>query len=322
MDLDGYWLTEAQVSAARAQVDAEQYVSSWFLEGPDAHQLAVEYTLKASWWSFFAVGWHVAYHHPRYEQPGILGLYSNGTSTQAQKETQGRVPGDVTPNWEHFDVWYWPGLHLGDLHGMIMQQGEYLGRFHELLDAVCINWRLLARQQYGQPYYQTLREVLLDIGAEIWVEVFAGYSYVQYRCLDVYWKIRAPSITDRMATWYLVNASRPPHERQLLRPDEWDQQLDYLCIDKRSQEFFDSTIEPVAGIEAFRHVAFQPLPQELLQSIALGAVRRLVPGMTLPFPTALDRQAYWNYLVHLKGKGKGKGKGKAQQQGMLMGPRL
>ena len=75
-------------------------------------------------------------------------------------------------------------------------------------------------------------------------------------------------------------------------------------------------------MEAFRHVAFQPLPQELLQSIAIGAVRRPVPGMTLPFPTALDRRAYWNYCEYLNGQGQGKGKGKAQQQGMLMGPRL
>ena len=205
---------------------------------------------------------------------------------------------------------------------MIIQQGEYLGRFNELLDTVCINWRLLAQQEYGQPYYQTLREVLLDIGAEIWVEVFAGYSYVQYRCLDVYGKIRAPSITDRMATWYLVNASHAPYERQLLRPDQWDEQMDYLCVGQRSQEYFDTTLEPVAGMEAFRHVAFQPLPQALLQSIGVGAVRRPVPGMTLPFPTAPDRRAYWNYWLYLYGQVKGKGKGKAQQQGMLMGPRL
>ena len=178
MEIDGWELTEAQVSAARAQVDHEQYVSAWHLHGPQAHQLAVEYTLIASWWSFFAVGWHVVYHHPGYDKPGLLGLYSSGASTRAQKETAGRVPGEVTPHWEHFDVWYWPGLHLGDLHGMREQQGEYLGRFNELLDTVCVNWRLLAQQEYGQPYSQTLREVLLAIGAEVWVEVFAGYSYV------------------------------------------------------------------------------------------------------------------------------------------------
>ena len=123
-------------------------------------------------------------------------------------------------------------------------------------------------------------------------------------------------------TWYLVKAPHAPYERQLLRQDQWPEQKDYLCIGQRPQEYFDNTLEPVAGTEAFRHVAFQPLPQELLQSIALGAVRRPVPGMTLPFPTALDRQAYWNYWLHLKGKGKGKGKCKVGQQRMLTGPRL
>ena len=143
-----------------------------------------------------------------------------------------------------------------------------------------------------------------------------------YRCLDVYWKVRGPSITDREATWYLVNASRPPYERQLLRPDEWDQQLDYLCVGSRSQEYFDHTIQPVAGMQAFLHVGFQPFTPEVMASIARGALRQPVPGMTLPIPTAPDRQAYTNLLLHLKGKGKGKGKGKVEQQGMLMGPRL
>ena len=64
------------------------------------------------------------------------------------------------------------------------------------------------------------------------------------------------------------------------------------------------------------------LPQELLQSFAFGAVRRLVPGMMLPFSTTLDRQAYRNYWLHVKVRCKGKGKGKAQQQCMLMGPRF
>ena len=125
-----------------------------------------------------------------------------------------------------------------------------------------------------------------------------------------------------MATWYLVNASHAPYERQLLRQDQWDEQKDYLCIGQRPQEYFDNTLEPVAGMEAFRHVAFQPLPQELLQSIAFGGVRRLVPGMMLPFSTTLDRQAYRNYWLHVKVRCKGKGKGKAQQQCMLMGPRF
>ena len=40
-------------------------------------------------------------------------------------------------------------------------------------------------------------------------------------------RICAPSITDRMAAWHLVNASHVPYERQLLG-QELDEQKDYL----------------------------------------------------------------------------------------------
>ena len=40
-------------------------------------------------------------------------------------------------------------------------------------------------------------------------------------------RICAPSITDRMAAWHLVNASHVSYERQLLGQDQWDEQKDY-----------------------------------------------------------------------------------------------
>ena len=51
-------------------------------------------------------------------------------------------------------------------------------------------------------------------------------------------------------TWYLVKAPHAPYERQLLRQDQCPEQKDYSCIGKRPQEYFDKTLESVAGTEA------------------------------------------------------------------------
>ena len=109
-------------------------------------------------------------------------------------------------------------------------------------------------------------------------------------------RIRAPSITDRMATWHLVNASHVPYERQLLG-QELDEQKDHLLSASGLRDTSTTRSSPASGAAAEHRLWWR--------------------ASACP-----DRQAYRNYWLHVKRQGKVKGKGKAQQQCMLMGLRF
>ena len=308
MEDGGQTFTEQQISYAASKVDERGYVEEWGLDGPEAREYAIRYYMKVAWSSFFCAAYHLPYHHPQFGV-GVLGLYSSGASTRLQAQRAGLAPGIEDPHWVGFDVFHFPGVCLGDLHGMIRTQSEYLGTLGELLDVTYPNWRIAHPQTYDTAYYDSLREILRGMGIHTWVEIFSGRSYLFYEGLDVYWKVRGVGISDRVSTWWVVNASLPPYQRWQLTPDQWDQCLDWVCVGNRSQEYFDHTLVPVAGIQALRGVSFQPTNAAVVEAMALGLLRQYRPGTPFPFPTTVEIQAYGELLRHFQGKGKGKGKG-------------
>ena len=166
MEVDGLQFSEEQVSFARAMVDRNSYVQVWGLEGNlGAHQFATEYCLMASWSAWFCTSWHVPYVHPQRGE-GVLGLYSNGASTRAQKARAGLAPGMADPHWADFGVYFFPGVFLGDLKGMIAAEWQYEGTTGELLDRVFPAWRVAYPQVYDQTYYDSLRDILRAIGID------------------------------------------------------------------------------------------------------------------------------------------------------------
>ena len=87
-------------------------------------------------------------------------------------------------------------------------------------------------------------------------------------------RICAPSITDRMAAWHLVNASHVPYERQLLG-QELDEQKDYLLSTSGLRDTSTTSSRSASGAAAEHRLWW----------------RWFVLGMMLRFSTTLDRQA-------------------------------
>ena len=289
----------------------QQYMQLWYLEGPNADAMALEYSLLLLFNSWFVnvFAWEDTYN-------GVSGMFvawSSARSTRHQEATRRMRIGDVDPHWVEYDLYFHPNAFLGDLHGMHPENRVYLGRLGDYLAQVCPNWRLNYRQAVGQLYFHTLRELLLEgLGVQSWLEVFVGRSTLAYRTLDVYWKIQPSRIPNVSARW-LLNSQYPPEHRRDYRPDEWIGVRDWVSAGTR-ESYFDWILEQepvVPDMLALRAVYFRPLDHELLNAVRAGIF--LQPGMPSPFRTAEDDEA----VEYVQGKGRGRGRG-----GMLALPRL
>ena len=119
--------------------------------------------------------WYAACFHLPYEDPadgqGVIGLYSCGQSTQAQRQRYGYPVGSHAPHWEHFQVVWYPRCFLGDLRGMIQVQSRTRGGLGGFLDRMLPEWRVSLPQVHGEYYYDSLRRIFADVGVRVWIEV-------------------------------------------------------------------------------------------------------------------------------------------------------
>ena len=290
----------------------QQYMQFWYLDGPNADAMALEYSLLLLFNSWFVNVF--AWEHTEHGVSGLLVAWSSARSTRHQEATRRMPIGDVDPHWVEYDLYFHPNAFLGDLQGMHPDNRVYRGTLGAYLAQVCPNWRLNYRQELGQLYFQSLREILNEgLGVFSWLEVFAGRSTLAYQSLDVYWKVQSSHHVDVCARW-LLNSQYPPERRWDYRPDEWVTVLDWVPAGTRDS-YFDWILEQepvVPDMLALRAVYFRPLDNEILNAIRAGFLP-LQPGMASPFRTAEDDEA----VEYVQGKGRGRGRG-----GMLALPRL
>ena len=302
-----------QIDLAHRTIRDQQYLHLWYLYGPDGEAMALEYCLLLLFNSWFVnvFAWEYTLDGLR----GLLVAWSCGRSTTRQEAIRRMPIGQVDPHWVEYDLYFHPDAFLCDLEGMHPDPRFYRGTLGEHLAEVCPNWRLNHRQELGQLYFQSLREILSEgLGVPSWLEVFAGRSTLAYQSLDVYWKVQPSHHVDVCARW-LLNSQYPPARRWHLRPDEWVTCLDWVPAGSHDS-YFDWVLEQepvVPDLLALRAVSFRPLDGEILNAIRAGFLL-LQPGMALPFLTDDDDAA----IEYLKGKGKGRGRGRR----MLALPRL
>ena len=100
------------------------------------------------------------------------------------------------------------------------------------------NWRVLLKQKYGQYYYDSLRDILRELGVSTWIKVWSAFFLHGFYILDVYFKRRCSLIDEREARWYLVNSAGPTRDRWRVSRDDWDQCLDWVWYRSRDQGYF------------------------------------------------------------------------------------
>ena len=131
---------------------------------------ALKYVLLLQHDSGYATAFLIPYDHPE-EGTGVIGVYSCGASTRAQRERYGHPPGSHAPHWEHFEAVWYPACFLGDLMGMIQGKARALGELGGFLDRILPQWRVSHQQAYGEYYYDSLRRIFADVGVAVWIEV-------------------------------------------------------------------------------------------------------------------------------------------------------
>ena len=97
----------------------QQYMQLWYLDGPNADAMALEYSLLLLFNSWFVnvFAWEDTYN-------GVSGMFvawSSARSTRHQEATRRMPIGDVDPHWVEYDLYFHPNAFLGAFQGASRQ---------------------------------------------------------------------------------------------------------------------------------------------------------------------------------------------------------
>jgi hypothetical protein len=136
------------------------------------------------------------------------------------------------PEWFFWQVFYFPGVTVGNVAGIahcIHGGHQAEGRLADVFDEWADNrygrrlWRTSFAPQYSGPYWLCFRECLLDFGVDHWIELVAGRSWEEYRCLDLCMRyVSKTVIAPSHDAWYLLGSEIPPQQRIWVPgPEDW-----------------------------------------------------------------------------------------------------
>ena len=106
-------------------------------------------------------------------------------------ENQRRMRGIESPEWLHFDVYFYPGLVFGNISGFADPAATYLGTLSYVFQLLCTqagiqNWRSHVFVGNGGWVYGGLRRLLQLLRIPVHSEVVSGLSYRRMASLDVF----------------------------------------------------------------------------------------------------------------------------------------
>ena len=210
--------------------------------------------------------------------PGCIVFTSTRQSTRVSQEDHLRnyVGMPVTdPAWLYMEVWWFEGLVVNNLAGITNSkyQGTLLGIarpfFEQEFRRRGINgWEEMARVSYGS-HRQPMRQLLAQLGIQIWIEYTFGFSYHGYCAIDAYQRIFCAGMEPpSYAAHYLLNTELPVSQRRHTIPEHWwlykywqsygqTQTVDeWVVLDTRNG--------PDQSILALRDVPRMPVPSTII----------------------------------------------------------
>jgi len=220
-------------------------IESWGLpRDEEGIQLTVDWLNHVSRHSYFSTALMVPFTFK--EQPGILMALSNGDSTTRMRENHAQYEEGAVitePHWLLYDLWWYPGMALLNFAGIRQSayQGHSLGKnLGELLQEVLPakgmpQWRQRYCIIHHGYYLESLRKLLREaFHVYNWVELTSGYSYREFRALDLYVRVVSQGMQPPAEeAWYLLNVSGPPLKRWVPSPEDWWRYADLRSIGQR-----------------------------------------------------------------------------------------
>ena len=206
-----------RVEATREEV--ERSMRTWGLQR-DMYAQAKQWHETVANEGYFATAIKIPWQ--REGVKGMLLAVSTALSTRvsAEKKAVNNVGGIITnPEWLYYEVWWYPGLALLNWSGITdtTYQGTELGMLlGDVLNVVCISrgmtdWKERFCCIRGGFFRESLRQLLVSIGIQNWLEITSGFSWRGYAALDLYIRVFSGGMDppDEEA-WYLLNTELAP----------------------------------------------------------------------------------------------------------------
>ena len=223
------------------QNDVQQQAVEWGMHEHDGSVTPAAMTAAAEYMQYLHHGSNYAiqimFAFSQGGMQGVMLLCSTPESCAQDNENTQRIAQNLQVfrvGWMLFHVWWYPGLQLLNFRGMTDFEttgGVSVGTVEQVFDAEWrrrdqATWQLVyGIPRPGEEYYGMLFNMLRDLGIPFFILATSGYSWREYRALDVYLR---PFVFGQpppaQEAWYVVNTERPWYHRTFLRCDDW-----YLC---------------------------------------------------------------------------------------------
>ena len=117
----------------------------------------------------------------------------------------------LLPGWHEFDVFWYGGLVLDNIHGMYTHPPPvFMGRLGQVFDRLCDiaripQWRSTYRPIPGMQIYARLWDILHDLRMPLWKVYTSGLSWRAFAGLDVYVRTYIHGLPEQdQEAWYVV----------------------------------------------------------------------------------------------------------------------
>ena len=148
------------------------------------------------------------------KRDGVMCMSSNADSCR-QDTLNMRIDTNrqtvLFPGWLDFDIFWYAGLVLDNVHGMYTQPPPvFMGRLGQVFDEFCNiaripQWRRTYQPIPGMHIYAPLWNLLHDLGMPLWKVYTSGLSWRAFAGLDVYVRTYINGMPEQeQEAWYVV----------------------------------------------------------------------------------------------------------------------
>ena len=165
---------------------------------------------------------------------GIVAACSTAASDLMQRHHT-RTEGSIeinTPAWLFFQCYFFVGMTLLNWSGMsdsTYTRSRALGSFGDFLNAECQTHGIVDPCVYytvtrGRPYFKGLRDLLGELGVQVWLELGSRCSERVSRALDVSVRMFAGTYVEAQESQYLLWQRWVPKAPALAYSEPWSSQ--------------------------------------------------------------------------------------------------
>ena len=145
----------------------------------------------------------------------------------------------VDPEWLHFDVFQYEGLAMMNFRGLTGPHVKLPGTLGNFLDGIFHSrgqprWRDKYCMATHGMYLDGLRQLLIDLGIGLWLEITAAHSWLALYGLDIYIRMHGVSMPyGAEEAHFLLNCTTPWPNRRWFTPEQWHFCHDWVSIGQK-----------------------------------------------------------------------------------------